>query len=98
MLHSPKRRQSAAAPAADPSPQVSRQSGAIALTTNITSPTGMILLRFTSDAATPAAGWSASWRVFASAPSVKYCTDRNVSLGSGEVEDGSGPNNEYGNK
>ena len=58
----------------------------------------MILIRFESDAATTAAGWSASWRALASQQSVKYCTDRNVSLGSGEVEDGSGPNNDYANK
>lgn len=37
-------------------------------TSNVSTTTGMILVRFTSDAATTAAGWSLSWSVVAVPP------------------------------
>ena len=69
-------------------------SGPLAYNATHASPTGVFLIRFTSNAAVTAAGWAASWRAL---PTPKYCTSRTLTAATGTVEDGSGAL-PYGNK
>ena len=82
-----------------PANRITLLSGPLAYNSSHASPTGMFLIRFTSNAAVTAAGWSASWRSTPPPPppGVKYCTDRTLAAASGTVEDGSGAL-PYGNK
>ena len=72
--------------------------GTLAYNATHSSPTGMFLIRFTSDEGVTDAGWAASWRALPPPPpSPKYCTNRTLTAASRTVEDGSGAL-PYGNK
>ena len=72
-------------------------SGPLAYNASHASPTGMFLIRFSSNAAMPAAGWAASWRALPEPLSPKHCTNRTLTVANGTMEDGSG-SLPYGNK
>ena len=74
-------------------------SGPLAYNVTHVLPTGMFLIRFTSNPTVTAAGWSASWQAILPPPppGTKLCTNRTLTAASGTVEDGSGAL-PYGNK
>ena len=77
--------------------RVALLSGPLAYNASHANPTGVLLIRFTSNAAVTAAGWAASWRALPPPPSPKYCTSSTLTAANGTVEDGSG-SLPYGNK
>ena len=85
-----------------PANRIALLSGTLAYNGTHASPTGFFLIRFTSNAAVTAAGWSASWQAVAPPPppppvTPKFCTNRTLTAAEGIVEDGSGAL-PYGNK
>ena len=78
---------------------MTQQSGTINYSSDVTTTTGMILIRFTSDEGVTAAGWTATWSVVAAPPPPgRVCNGRTVTAASGSVDDGSGSSASYGDK
>lgn len=81
----------------DASNRVANLSGTLRYDQTVSTSTGMVLIRFTSDEEVNAAGWTATWSASAAPPpspspppSGGFCVSRTVVGGSGTITDGSG--------